>query len=325
METVIPERLKIGTRGSLLALAQTDLLIDAIRRAYPGVCCEKVIIKTAGDRILDRPLAAFGGKGVFVTEFEDAIRQGRIDCAVHSAKDMPLTLADGLSVVCTLPREDVRDVLIMRRGIKLAADGEAVIGTGSLRRRAQLAALYPNLTFAPLRGNVPTRLEKLRDGAFDGIVLAAAGLKRLGLDVSETFTLRYLDEEDVIPAGGQAVIAVEGRRGEGERFFERLTDVRAAMELEAERAVLKRLNAGCHAAVGVRAKVCAPEGAPVTAESAFVIRAMTESGGAIYRQECRGGAGERLALAEQTAERLMAGANQCEKSRACAKQLRNGD
>lgn len=308
MKIDIPERLKIGTRGSLLALAQTDLLVEAVHRVYPGVCCEKVIIKTAGDRILDRPLAAFGGKGVFVTEFEDAIRQGRIDCAVHSAKDMPLELADGLSVVCVLPRADVRDVLVVRRGTKIAEKWDAVIGTGSLRRRAQLAALYPNMTFAPLRGNVSTRLDKLRDGAFDGIVLAAAGLKRLGLEAQEDFAFCYLDEEAVIPAGGQAVIAVEGKCGGLERFFESQTDVRAAMELEAERLVLKRLNAGCHAAVGVRAKICEPAGEPVTAESALVIRAMQERDGVIYRQECRGKAGERLALAAWTAERLAAGA-----------------
>lgn len=307
MEAVIPEKLKIGTRGSLLALAQTDLFIEAVHRVYPGLVCEKVIVRTAGDKILDRPLAAFGGKGVFVTEFEEAIRRGRIDCAVHSAKDMPTELAEGLSIVCVLPREDVRDVLVVRRGTDIRALPQAVIGTGSLRRQVQVADCYPNAVFAPLRGNVPTRMEKLRAGEYDGIVLAAAGLKRLGLAAEADIDCIYLDEKIVIPAGGQAVIAVEGRADGTQSFLGRLTDVRAAAELETERLILKKLNAGCHEAVGVYARLCgaAGEAQPKT-ERALCIRAMREKDGVMRRRELCGAAGERYALAEQMAELLRA-------------------
>lgn len=301
--------MKIGTRGSLLALAQTDLFIETVNRAYPGLVCEKVIVRTAGDHIQDRPLAEFGGKGVFVTEFEEAIRQGSIDCAVHSAKDMPTELADGLSIVCVLPREDPRDVLVVRRGTDLAALQQAVIGTGSLRRRAQLAACDPNMAFAPLRGNVPTRLERLRAGEYDGIVLAAAGLKRLGLAAEEDLAYRYLAAETVIPAGGQAIIAVEGRADGTQAFLSRLSDSRAAAELETERLILRKLNAGCHEAVGVYAQVGAPTGPfRESAKDVICIRAVREKDGVLLRQELCGAAGERCALAQQMARRLSMGA-----------------
>lgn len=256
----IPERLRIGTRGSRLALAQTELFISRIKEFYPDVVCEKVIIRTTGDKILDRPLVDFGGKAVFVSEFEQAISDGTLDCAVHSAKDLPTELAEGLTAVCVLPREDARDVLLTRAG---SADAPHVIGTGSMRRQAQVREWYPDAVCRSLRGNVPTRIEKLRAGEYDGIILAAAGLKRLGLDRESDLSYRYFTEEEMVPAGGQGIIVIEGRN-EDLAFYEKLTDKEAAQALAIERFVLEELQADCHEAVGVYAKPCiTPEGAGV--------------------------------------------------------------
>ena len=256
----IPERLRIGTRGSRLALAQTELFINRVKEFYPDVVCEKVIIRTTGDKILDRPLVDFGGKAVFVSEFEQAISDGTLDCAVHSAKDLPTELAEGLTAACVLPREDARDVLLTRAD---SADAPHVIGTGSMRRQAQVREWYPDAVCRPLRGNVPTRIEKLRAGEYDGIILAAAGLKRLGLDRESDLSYRYFTEEEMVPAGGQGIIVIEGRN-EDLVFYEKMTDKEAAQALAIERFVLEKLQADCHEAVGVYAKPCiTPEGAGV--------------------------------------------------------------
>lgn len=162
--------IKIGTRGSLLALEQTNQVIAALKEKYPHLHIEKVILRTQGDKILDKPLFEFGGKGMFITEFEEALAEERIDLAVHSAKDMPIELADGMVIAGVLPRADVRDVLVTRKGVS----GKLLIGTGSLRRQFQLKEIYPEAACISIRGNVPTRLQKVRDGEVDGVVLAAA-------------------------------------------------------------------------------------------------------------------------------------------------------
>lgn len=292
----IPRHIRIGTRGSALALAQTELFIRRLQEVYPQITCEKVIIKTAGDRILDKPLQDFGGKAVFVSEFETAISDGTIDYAVHSAKDMPMELAAGLAVVCVLPREDARDVLLTRRGTQLEKLPSPVIGTGSLRRQSQLAALYPNARAKSLRGNVPTRIQKLKDGSYDGIILAAAGLRRLGLDQDEELSYEYLDEEKMLPAGGQGIIAIEGR-AEGQEFLQAVTDEQAALALAVERDILKRLDAGCHEAVGVYAEVvetettaeaetpCAGESGRLTPDTQVRIRIFREQDGVLCRAD----------------------------------------
>ncbi len=254
---VMPDKIRVGTRGSRLAQRQTELLIAAVQKAYPGIQCEKVTIKTKGDQIINRPLAEFGGKGVFVTELEQLIKSGEIDCAVHSAKDMPMELAEGLGIVCVLPRSDVRDVLISRKDRPVSREERALIGTGSLRRRAQVGKLYPQAEFCGIRGNIDTRLEKLRGGACDGIVLAAAGLKRAGLDREADLTYTYFEPQDVIPAGGQAIIAVEGSE-DNRDFWRCIGDRQAAQELEAERYLMQKLGAGCHEAVGVYAQIVSP-------------------------------------------------------------------
>ncbi len=260
--------IKIGTRGSALAQWQADHVIEELHRIDPDVKVEKVILTTQGDKILDKPLVEFGGKGVFVDEFEEAILSGEIDFAIHSAKDMPMELKEGCEIVATLPRADVRDVLVTREGAPIN------IGTGSLRREYQLKKLYPEVTCKPLRGNVPTRLSKVTSGELDGVVLAAAGLKRLGLEHEPGLTYHYFSPEEMIPAGGQAIIAVEGRADVGSRITSKLgeveltsqhrwknnlmrqiSDERSWKELEIERYILTRLGAGCHEPIGVYAEL----------------------------------------------------------------------
>lgn len=226
-----------------------------MKKKYPTIECEKVILKTTGDRILDRPLLEFGGKGVFVTEFEQAIYNGTLDYAVHSAKDMPMELHKGLAIVSVLERGDARDVLITKQGFEMASAKSAVIGSGSSRRIAQFAKLYPDASFCGLRGNVTTRLQKLREGQYDGIILAAAGLSRLDLLQEDDLCYTFFDLWDMVPAGGQAIIAVEGRLDDDQRFLCEVTDEKTALELDTERNILKKLSAGCHEAVGVFAKI----------------------------------------------------------------------
>ncbi len=226
-----------------------------MKKKYPAIECEKVILKTTGDRILDRPLSEFGGKGVFITELEKAIQDGTIDYAVHSAKDMPMELRGGLAIVSVLERGDARDVLVTKRGFDMASAKSAVIGSGSSRRVAQFAKLYPNAAFCGLRGNVTTRLHKLREGQYDGILLAAAGLSRLHLLQEEDLCYTFFDLWDMVPAGGQAIIAVEGRAQDDQRFLCEITDEKTALELDTERNILRKLSAGCHEAVGVFAKI----------------------------------------------------------------------
>ena len=250
----VPETIRIGTRGSKLALAQTELFIDALHVFYPEVECEQIIIKTKGDKILDKPLVEFGGKAVFVTEFEEAIKEGRIDLAVHSAKDMPMELMEGLDIVCTLKREDVRDVIITRAGEKVGNISSPIIGTGSLRRQCQIRALYPDVKCESLRGNVPTRIEKLRNGQYDGIILAAAGLKRLQLHNEPDLSYEYIEIDKMVPAAGQGIIAIEGVAGHLTELLENINDEKSKIELFSERMVLKKLGAGCHEPVGVHSE-----------------------------------------------------------------------
>lgn len=246
---------RIGTRGSELALAQTDMVIAELHRVFPKIKAEKVILSTKGDRILNKPLIDFGGKGAFITEFEEALLRGEIDLAVHSSKDMPMELSGGLEIAGVLPRADDRDVLVMKKGIFSSKDN-VVIGTGSLRRQFQLKALYPKVKCVSIRGNVTTRLQKVRNGECDGVILAAAGLERLRLLTESDFDYRYFSYEEMVPAGGQGIIAIEGRVGDDiTKQIHEISDKNALMELETERRVLQLLEAGCHEAIGVVSKV----------------------------------------------------------------------
>lgn len=242
--------IRLGTRKSRLAMAQTMLVAEAMKQAEPGLSVEIVPIVTTGDRILDRALTEFGGKGVFISEFESSILDGSIDAAVHSAKDMPGELSDGLTVAAVLPREDAEDVLVTVKNRPVLRN-PMVIGTGSLRRQLQIQE-RKDAVCRLLRGNVNTRLEKLYAGDYDGIILARAGLKRLGLFDDPRFTFEILPAQEFIPAGGQAIIAVEAPENSVfTDLFGKINDRNTAVSLKAERETLRLLGAGCNEAVGV--------------------------------------------------------------------------
>lgn len=288
------EKIKIGTRGSDLAIAQTNQVIAALERAFPNIIAETVILKTEGDKILDKPLPEFGGKGVFVTAFEEALLEGRIDLAVHSAKDMPMELAKGLVIAGVLKREDARDVLVMRRDIKEKED--LVIGTGSLRRKLQIQTIYPKAVYQGIRGNVPTRLHKLREREYDAVVLAAAGLKRLGLQAEKDLVYRYFSYDEVVPAGGQAIIAIEGRKEDMvTRMVQEISDEIAFAELMTERSILQILEAGCHEAVGALAQYT---------EDSVRIRMIREIQGTVLKEDETAGSEQGMELAKKLVVRM---------------------
>jgi hydroxymethylbilane synthase len=253
--------LRIGTRTSKLARWQTDYVAGLLQAAWPGLACEVVPFSTEGDRVLDRALPEFGGKGVFTQELEHALHEGQIDLAVHSLKDLPIDPAAGLSLGAICPRADARDVLISRAGFTLRTlPAGARVGTSSVRRAAQLLAARPDLVLLPLRGNVDTRVSKALRGEYDAIVLAAAGVTRLGLehDISE-----FLPFDLMLPAPGQGAVAVQCRAAD-EPTRARLQAIHhpaTAAAVTAERAFLSGLGGGCSAPVAAYAEYALREGA----------------------------------------------------------------
>jgi len=244
--------MRIGTRGSALALAQSE----QVRGALPGDPRDHrlVIIKTAGDLNPSASLARMGGKGVFTKEIEDALLREEIDLAVHSLKDLPTEERPGLRIGAMLTREDARDALVSREGLSLESlRSGSVIGTSSLRRRSQILSRRPDLRVADLRGNVPTRLARLEEGILDAIVIAAAGLNRLKLSNRVT---QLLEHEVMLPAPGQGVLAIQIRAGDRATAaaIERLNDEVAVAEAVAERSLLEGLGGGCLVPVGARAR-----------------------------------------------------------------------
>ena len=250
----MPE-LVIATRGSKLALAQAGWTARRLEQVDPGLSVRLQVIKTRGDKILDVPLAQVGGKGLFVKEIEDALLQGRADLAVHSMKDMPAELPPGLVLAGVSPREDPRDVLVSRQGRSLdRLPPGARLGTSSLRRRAQLLARRPDLEITSIRGNVQTRLAKLESEGLQGVILAAAGLKRLGLEPAGA---RPLELDTLLPAVGQGILGFETREDDRRcrRLVEAISDPQAAVAARAERAFLARLEGGCQVPIAGHA-VC---------------------------------------------------------------------
>jgi hydroxymethylbilane synthase len=246
-------KLRLGTRGSRLALVQTGQVADALRAR--GVEIEIVVIRTSGDRLADVALADFGGKALFVREIEEALLDGRVDAGVHSLKDMPAVLPAGLSLAAYPLREDPRDVLLTRSGGGLdELPRGARVATSSLRRGALLLARRSDLSITPIRGNVDTRLRKLDEGLYDGLVMARAGLERLGLKPEHAHPLPV---EEFLPAVGQGILGVEARTADGEAL-EALSGVDHAgtrIQALAERAFLRRLGAGCHTPVAGHARL----------------------------------------------------------------------
>ncbi|MBR1392237.1 MAG: hydroxymethylbilane synthase [Ruminococcus sp.] len=247
-------KIRIGTRGSRLAMIQTEMVNSRLKSLVPGIETEIVTVTTKGDRIQDRPISELGGAGAFAGELERALASGEIDIAVHSAKDMPVRLGEGLTVGCVLTRADPRDVLVTPAGKVLPP--RPVIGTSSPRRRAGVSRIYPNAELKDIRGNVETRLEKLAAGEYDAIVLAAAGLKRLGLYGSERFSFKPFDLIEFLPAPCQAIIAVESRIGELRRELDIINDRDSFDCFETERKVLELAGAGCSSPIGAYAHTC---------------------------------------------------------------------
>ncbi len=289
------ERIRIGTRRSPLALAQAEWVRARVREHDPGVTVEIVTIRTSGDRFQHVPIEKIGAKGVFIKEIEEALLGGAIDVAVHSMKDLPTELPEGLAIAAVPEREDPRDALISRVAGTLAGlPAGARVGTGSLRRRAQVLNQRPDLTVVPIRGNVGTRLDKLDRGEVDALVLALAGLKRLG---REGETARPLSPDSFLSAVAQGALGLETRRVEAGRL-DFLNHDLSAREVEAERAFLRRLEGGCQVPVGARAVA---HGGGVTL-AGMVAEA---SGTKIFRGEISGAGADAASLGTRLAEKLL--------------------
>jgi len=300
-------RIRIGTRGSALALAQSNWVKSQLEQHYLETEVELRIIKTSGDRFVDTPIQNLGNKGAFTKEIEDALLGGEIDLAVHSMKDLPTELPRGLAIAAMPKREDPRDVLVTREGNGLDdLPPGAALGTGSLRRKAQLLHHRADLAVVPIRGNVDTRLRKLDEGLFDGLVMAAAGLRRIG---RADRISQFLGDEICVSAVAQGALGLESRQDDTLR--ERLAflhDPATSAEIAAERAMLDRLGGGCHVPIGARATM--------TGRALKIIGVVASVDG---KQLCRGEAtgaadqatelGDRLAteLLSQGADKLLAG------------------
>jgi hydroxymethylbilane synthase len=266
---------RIGTRGSAMALHQAGLVRERLLAAHPDLAApgmlELIVIRTTGDRVQNRLLAEIGGKGLFTKEIEQALIDRRIDLAVHSLKDMETILPEGLDIACVLPRDDPRDVLVSQNGAELAAlPSGAKIGTASLRRKAQLLRRRPDLVAAPIRGNVDTRLAKMAAGEVDGLLLALCGLERLG---KANAASEIIPVETMLPAVGQGALAIETRTDDDMLFglLAPLNDATSAACVGAERAMLATLDGSCRTPIAglaeladgqlrLRALLLAPDG-----------------------------------------------------------------
>ena len=291
--------LVIGARGSRLAVWQAEWVQARLKELAPGLTVTLQRIKTSGDKILDVPLAAIGGKGLFVKEIEEALLREEIDLAVHSMKDVPTILPDGLSILCVPAREDPRDVLVSRDSCSLdQLPKGSRIGTSSLRRQAQLLHYRPDLHIELLRGNLDTRLRKLHNGEYDAIVLAAAGLMRMGWSNKVT---EYLPPEVSLPAIGQGALGLEGRRHDRfvETLVEKLEHRPTRTAVMAERALLKRLEGGCQVPIAAHATVKGD-----TLIMAGLIASV--DGQRVIRDTIQGPASEAQSLGSQLAEKLLA-------------------
>ncbi len=307
---ILNRRIIIGTRGSKLALWQTNWVKAELEKHHPQISVEVQIISTKGDRVLDVSLPKLGeqGKGLFTKELEDALFDRRVDIAVHSLKDLPTELPEGLRIGAICEREDVRDALVARGHVRSFDDlpRAAIIGTSSLRRQAQIRAVRPDLKIEPVRGNVDTRLGKLNRGEYDALVLAAAGLHRLGYVDKIT---EHLSEELVLPAVGQGALAIESRSDDAaiSEIIMALEHEQTRLTCEAERAFLKGLGGGCLVPIAAHARVefgmmtlsglvASPDGSEIVRGQ---ITGLNEDAQAIGRQLADG-------LIQQGADRILA-------------------
>lgn len=290
--------IRIGTRGSKLALVQSEMIRAELMRRHAGLEVELVRITTKGDTVLDRPLAAIGGKGLFVTEIEDAMRDGRVDLAVHSAKDLPSELPGDMTIGAIPPREDARDVLVASVATLADLPPGARVGTSSPRRQCQVRAVRPDLELRDVRGNVDTRLRKLDGGDYDALVLAAAGLNRLGVQDPRIHAIAV---GTLLPAVGQGALAIETRAGDADilALIAPLHDPDTADAVVAERAFLAATGGGCDSAVAAYATVHDD-----TLTLTGVVGAVD---GAFVRDERTGARTESVRMARDLASALLSG------------------
>jgi len=293
------KRITIGTRGSDLALAQTRQVASLLRARLPQLDVVERVFSTRGDRELDKPLPTIGGKGLFTAELEAALLDGRIDLAVHSLKDLPTESPAGLCVGAIPPRASAFDAIISRRGEDLAGLARgARVGTSSLRRRAQLLACRPDLVVIDLRGNVPTRVRKVREGELDAVVVAMAGLDRLGLAAEAS---QVLAAQQMLPAAGQGALAVQARQGNEElpQILCQINDVVTERCVAVERACLAALDGGCHLPLGILAT---PDGDKLVAEGCLC----SPDGEVVIRATRKGAPGDAERVGMALADDLMA-------------------
>lgn len=290
--------IKIGTRGSKLALAQANAVIESLKKTAPEIIAEICVIKTSGDIMQDVSLMKIGGQGVFVKEIEEALLAGTIDLAVHSMKDVPGEIPEGLTFAAILPREDVRDVLVARgnRKIEFMPRG-ARIGTGSLRRGAQIQSMLPDVTIVPLRGNIDTRLKKIETENLAGIILAAAGMKRLGYIEKIT---QYLPIELMLPAVGQGALGLQIRNTDSDfaKVLAQLSHAPTAAEITAERSYLRALGGGCRLPIAAFGKL---EGHELSLEGLVA----APDGASVVRDKVRGTITEAEELGKRLADMIM--------------------
>ncbi len=295
----------IGTRGSRLALRQTEIALEALTAAHPGAAFDTRTIQTSGDRS-SASLSEIGGRGVFVIEIERALEAEEIDIAVHSLKDLPSEETPGLAIAAVLPREDPRDALFSRNGERLAdLPAGATVATGSPRRATQVLAARPDVTVSDIRGNVDTRIRKVEEGEYDAVVLAAAGLKRLGWlgRASQIF-----EPEEMLPAVGQGALAVQVRSDDAETLdlVAALDDPATRAVVTAERAFERRLGGGCTAAIGAYGTVEGGGRLEIGGRTKLLLRGLVgEPRGRILRAEMEGVASEAEMLGVRLAEFLI--------------------
>ncbi len=313
----------IGTRGSPLALAQARAVRDLVRGHHPGLEVSLEVIRTSGDRFLDRNLSEIGGKGLFTKEIEEALIAGTIDIAVHSMKDVPTWLPEGLGIFCILKREDPRDVLIVppNKGIKAKGIGDlapgAVVGTASLRRKAQILRLRPDLKVVPFRGNVQTRLKKLASGEADATLLALAGLNRLGLTdeivTSGPGTILALD--DMLPAPSQGAVGIECRAGDDgvRQLLSPLNHEPTRLRIAAERGALEALDGSCRTPIAALAEFadgdeCDVDGDVGAATLDLRVLVAKPDGSAVFETTRQGPGRDAAALGRDAGQELLAAA-----------------
>lgn len=290
--------IRVGSRESKLAVIQSELVMEGIKALHPDMTLELVTMKTTGDKILDRTLDKIGGKGLFVKELDAALLDGRVDLTVHSCKDLPMEEDPAIPLAGFSKREDPRDVLVLPEGVT-ELDPAKPIGCASARRTVQLKTLFPHMAVAPVRGNVLTRLRKLDEGQYSALVLAAAGLKRLGLEGRIT---RYFTVEEMIPAAGQGIMALQTRAGEDLSYLSGVVDEEGTLCARAERAFVRKLDGGCSSPIAAHAVL---EGETITLTGLYVDQA-----GQMFREKISGPREQGTSLAEQLANSMKEG-NPC--------------